>query len=108
VKEESKHFSIIDEGFDVEGTVSGKGRLVIKGHVKGIVSGQQVVIAEEGDVQADVKVEELTIGGNYQGSIEARGTVTILASGQCAGQVSCRDLIVEAGGKLDASVTVKR
>ncbi len=108
MKEENKRFSIIDEGFSVEGSVSGKGRLVIKGRVKGVVSGQQVVIAEEGEVRADVKVDELTIGGSYQGRIDAGGTVTILASGRCAGEVSCRDLIVEQGGKLDASVSVKR
>ncbi len=108
MKEENRRFSIIDEGFSVEGTVSGKGRLVIKGHVKGMVSGQRVVIAEEGDVQADVRVVELTIGGNYRGSIEAEGSVTILASGRCTGKVSCRDLIVEPGGKLNASVTAKR
>ncbi len=108
MKEENKSFSIIDEGFNVEGSVSGKGRLVIKGKVKGSVSGQQVVIAEEGDVQADIQVAELTVGGNFKGRIKAEGRVTILASGRCAGEVFCRDLVVEPGGKLDAGVHVKR
>ena len=38
----SKKFSIIDEGFTVDGTVTGKVRLVIKGTVKGAVNGDNV------------------------------------------------------------------
>ncbi len=108
MNEIKKTFSIIDEGFRVEGAVSGQGRLVIKGHIKGSVTGQQVVIAEEGNVIADARVEEMTIGGRYEGSITARGSVTILAGGRCYGDVSCHDLIVEPGAKINAKVTIRR
>jgi cytoskeletal protein CcmA (bactofilin family) len=105
VKTDQKKFSIIDEGFTVDGTVTGKGRLVIKGKVKGAVTGDSVVIAEEGVVTADTKASELTIGGSFEGQVEAAKALIILSTGKCAGNVKCRDLVVEAGGVLNAEVT---
>lgn len=107
MKSDAKKFSIIDEGFTVDGTVTGKGRLVIKGVVKGAVTGDNVVIAEEGVVRADAKANELTIGGSFEGQVETQNALIILATGKCSGQVTCRDLVVEAGGVLNAEVTCK-
>lgn len=107
MKSDAKKFSIIDEGFTVDGTVTGKGRLVIKGVVKGAVTGDNVVIAEEGVVQADAKANEVTIGGSFEGQVEAQNALIILSTGKCSGQVTCRDLVVEAGGMLNADVTCK-
>ncbi len=107
MKGDQKKFSIIDEGFTVEGTVIGKGRLVIKGTVKGALSGDNVVIAEEGAVYAEVRAAEMTIGGLFDGQVEVQKALTVLATGKCSGQVKCHDLIVEAGGILNASVTCK-
>ena len=105
MKEDHKKFSIIDEGFIVEGTVTGKGRLVIKGTVKGAVSGENVVIAEEGAVYAETKAETMTIGGLFDGQVDVDKELIILATGKCSGQVKCKDLVVEAGGLLNAAVT---
>ena len=107
MKEDDKKFSIIDEGFTVEGTVTGKGRLVIKGTVKGTVRGDNVVIAEEGTVCAETQAAVMTIGGTFDGQLEVEKELTILASGKCSGQIQCRDLVVEAGGLLNATVACK-
>jgi cytoskeletal protein CcmA (bactofilin family) len=104
VKEDPKKFSIIDEGFTVEGKVVGKGRLVIKGIVKGAVTGDNVVIAEGGAVYADAHANEMTIGGLFEGYVEAGKALVILSTGKCTGEVKCHDLVVEAGGKLNATV----
>lgn len=104
-KEDQKKFSIIDKGFTVEGTVAGTGRLVIKGTVKGEVNGDNVVIAEEGRVEAGARCAEMTIGGRFNGQVDVSKTLVILSTGACSGQVTCKDLVVEAGGRLDATVT---
>ena len=105
MKSDPKKFSIIDEGFTVEGMVVGKGRLVIKGTVKGSVSGDNVVIAEEGAVYAEAKANSMTIGGSFDGEIEVNKQLVILSTGNCSGKVKCSDLVVEAGGLLNAEVT---
>lgn len=106
-KDDQKKFSIIDEGFTVDGTVTGKGRLVIKGTVKGAVTGDNVVIAENGAVFADAQAKEITVGGTFDGKIEAEKTLIILSTGKCSGDVKCHDLVVEAGGALNANVECK-
>lgn len=106
-KEDQKKFSIIDKGFTVDGTVAGAGRLVIKGVVKGAVSGDNVVIAEDGTVQAEARCSEMTIGGYFDGQVEVTKALVILSTGRCSGQVTCKDLVVEAGGRLNATVTCR-
>ena len=69
MKNESKDFSIIDKELTIDGTVSTKGRLIIKGVVKGTLVGQNVIIAEEGAVYADAKVGSITIGGIFEGEV---------------------------------------
>jgi len=64
-----------------------------------------VVIAEEGAVYADTKVASMTIGGKFEGEISASKELVILSTGSCSGKVICKDLTVERGGVLNASVS---
>lgn len=104
MKSDNKKFSIIDEGFTVEGTVIGKGRLVIKGTVKGSLNGDNVVIAEEGAVYAQARANEMTIGGKFDGDIDVEKALVVLSTGKCSGKIKCGDLVVEAGAALNATV----
>jgi len=105
VVKKSKNLSIVDDGQTIEGTVSCKGRLVIKGCVKGTITGETVIIAKEGTAYADTKADSLTIGGTFEGEINASEELIILSTGNCAGKVVCKNLVVEAGGILNAEVT---
>jgi len=105
VADKSKNFSLIDKGLIVEGTVSCKGKLIIKGTVKGTLSGEIVIIAEEGAAYTDAQVRSMTIGGTFEGNLKASEELIILSSGVCSGQVVCKDLVVEAGGILNAEVS---
>ena len=104
MKSKSKDFSIIDKELTVDGKVTTKGKLVIKGVVKGTLTGDVVVIAEEGAVYADTKVSSMTIGGIFEGEVEASNELIILPTGKCSGRVVCRDFVVEPGGMLNAQV----
>lgn len=105
MKSESKNFSIIDKELSVDGTVSTKGKLIVKGIVKGTIVGENVVIAEEGAVYADAKVTSITIGGTFEGEVRASKELIILSTGHCKGKIVCNDFVVEAGGNLNAQVT---
>lgn len=107
MKDQGNKFSIIDDDMTVDGSIVGRGNLVVKGSVKGTLEGDSVVISEEGRVAADTKVQTLTIGGRFEGRVETTGQLVVLATGRCSGEVVCGDLVVEAGGRLDARVTCK-
>jgi cytoskeletal protein CcmA (bactofilin family) len=102
---DSKDFSIIDKELTVDGTVSTKGRLIIKGVVKGTLIGETVIIAEEGAVYADAKVKSMTIGGTFEGEVRASNELILLSTGNCSGKIVCKDFVVETGGILNAQVT---
>ena len=103
--DKSKNFSLIDKGLVVEGTVSCKGKLIIKGTVKGTLSGEMVIIAAEGAAYTDAQVRSMTIGGTFEGNLKASEELIILSSGVCSGKIVCKDLVVEAGGILNAEVS---
>jgi cytoskeletal protein CcmA (bactofilin family) len=97
-------FSVIDTDMDVEGSLSCDGRLVIRGSVKGSIKAEGVVISDNGVVYADTKVKNMVVGGKFEGDIAATDEVTILSTGVCSGKVECKNLVIEAGGIINAEV----
>ena len=100
----SEPVSIIEKRFTVEGTVSWKGMLLVKGTVKGKLLGDSMIITEEGAVYAETEVKRLSIGGVFEGIARASSGLTLLSTGNCKGKIICRDLVVEEGGILNAEV----
>ena len=100
----SKEFSIIDKDLTVEGNLSSKGKLVIKGTVRGRLNGETVIIAEEGAVYAETNIASMTIAGVFEGDVTASKELVILSTGRCSGKVVCKDLMIEARGVLNAQV----
>ena len=98
------NITIIDEGLTVEGDISGSGELIIRGTVRGKLSGERVTIAPGGAVFADVRAAHVTIAGSCQGKMEVHGEVSVMGSGSCQGEVRCVDLVVEEGARLNARV----
>ena len=98
------NLSIIDRDLRIDGSLTSRGKLIIKGSLKGTIDGEIVVIANEGKVDADAKVSSMTIGGSFRGEISATKELIILSTGRCEGKVRCKDLIVENGGILNAEV----
>ena len=105
MKDKGNKFSIIDIGMTVDGSVVGNGNLVVNGTVKGTLSGESVVISEEGHIAADTQARTMTVGGRFEGRVETSGQLVILSTGKCSGEIICGDLVVEAGGRLDAKVS---
>ncbi|MCP4116835.1 MAG: polymer-forming cytoskeletal protein [Desulfobacteraceae bacterium] len=101
------NLSIIDRELKIDGSIVSRGKLIIKGSLRGAIEGETVIIAEDGDVHSDARVTSMTIGGSFEGDIYASKELIILSTGSCAGKVECKDLIVENGGILNAEVTCK-
>jgi cytoskeletal protein CcmA (bactofilin family) len=105
VKNTAKEFSIIDNDLTVEGILSSKGKLVVKGTVRGQLDGETVIIAKEGAVYAETKVSSMTVAGIFEGNVKASEELVILSTGKCSGRVVCKDLVIEAKGILNAQVS---
>ncbi len=104
IGKKSKNISIVDKGLSAEGTFTTPGKLIVKGTIKGKLKCEEVIIAQEGAVYAVAEVGRITIAGKFDGEVSAAEELMILPTGKCSGKVTCRDLVVEAGGKLNAEV----
>lgn len=105
MKKSSKNISIIDKGELVDGTLACKGRLVVNGTVKGNLEGDNVIVSQDGVIHAETTVNNMTLGGEFQGRIRVAQELIILSTGKCSGNVFCKSIVMEAGGQLNASVT---
>lgn len=99
-----KGLSIIDKGCQVEGTLNVKGKLIVAGSLKGTLIGNTVVTAEGSRVDAVAEVREMIIGGECQGDITVYESLRILSTGVFSGKMTCKNIALEAGGKLDGRV----
>ncbi len=105
MKQRSKNISIIDKGELVDGTLACKGRLVVNGTVKGNLEGDNIIVSQDGIIKADTKVNNMTLGGTFEGRIRVAQELIILSTGNCSGKIFCKNIVMEAGGMLNASVT---
>jgi cytoskeletal protein CcmA (bactofilin family) len=96
--------SIIEKDCLVEGTVNVNGKLIVAGSLKGTIAGNTVVTVEGSRVEATAKVRNMTIGGTFEGEAIVYESLRILSTGTFSGNLSCKNITLDAGGKLDGRV----
>jgi cytoskeletal protein CcmA (bactofilin family) len=96
--------SIIDSGLKITGVFSYMGKLIVNGMIEGMVTGENLVIAEGGIVVAKVDVQSVSVGGRFEGELTAQDKVVILPTGVCSGKFLCKSLIVEDGGLINGDI----
>ena len=104
MKKRPNDFSLIDNGLNVEGTIRCKGKLIVKGILRGQVEVDDIVIAEGGSVHAELKAQKASIGGQFEGTIKETGELIVLSTGNCTGHIQCDVLILEPGGILNGEI----
>lgn len=89
----------------VRGALSGQEDLVIEGRVEGSVSlSGHLVVAESGDVEADVEIESIAVHGRVRGDISASRSITIERGAQVSGNVKAPRVIINDGAHFDGAV----
>lgn len=92
---------VVGRGISLQGTVADAERLVVEGNVESqMIQAAELHIAQSGVFKGEVQVEDADIAGAFDGTITARGSLTIRASGRVSGTVRCRRFSVEEGGQL--------
>lgn len=96
---------VVGRGITLQGTVTDAERLVVEGTVDSkMIQAAEVVVAQTGMFKGEVEVEVAEIVGTFDGSITARGSLTLRSTGTITGTVRCRRLSVEEGGQLSGRV----
>ena len=89
----------------VRGSLSGDEDLVVEGRVEGSVSlSGHLVVAESGEVEADLEIESIAVLGHVQGDIVASRSITIERGARVSGNVRAPRVIIHDGAHFDGAV----
>jgi cytoskeletal protein CcmA (bactofilin family) len=92
---------VVGRGISLQGTVADAERLVVEGTVESqMIQAAELFVAQTGVFKGEVQVEEAEIAGLFDGTITARGSLVIRATGKVNGIARCRRLSVEDGGQV--------
>ncbi len=101
--------AFLGDGTEFEGLLSFDGTVRIDGRFKGeIQTNDTLIIGESGHVEAEVKAGQCIIMGGMVGNIHAAGKVEIASSGKMNGNILTPVLIVQEGGLIEGSISMKK
>ncbi len=102
--------TIIGEKISIEGSIQGKGDLVIDGSVKGSIELEEyhLTVGPKGQVEADIHADNVTISGRMTGNIKASCKVEITKDADFNGDIKAKRISVEDGAYLKAAIELER
>jgi cytoskeletal protein CcmA (bactofilin family) len=96
---------IVGHGISVHGTVQDAERLVVEGTVEAtMIQAAELSVAPGGTFKGEAEVEDAEIAGTMDGTLTARGSLTVRATGKVLGTARCRRLQVEDGGQITGKI----
>ena len=92
---------VVGRGISLQGTVQDAERLVVEGTVEAsMIHATELSIAPGGVFKGEVEVEDAEVAGTIDGTLTARGSLQVRATGKVLGTARCRRLQVEDGGQI--------
>lgn len=92
---------VVGRGISLQGTVADAERLEVEGTVESqMIQAAELLVAASGVFKGEVQVDEAEVAGLFDGTITARVSLTIRATGRVNGIARCRRLSVEEGGQV--------
>ncbi len=97
---------VVGRGISVQGTVQDAERLVVEGTVEAnMINGlNELSIAQGGIFKGEVEVDQAEVAGTIDGTLVARHTLIVRATGRVVGTARCRRLQVEDGGQITGRI----
>lgn len=107
-KSEKAATSVIDQGCEITGRINFVGTLILNGRFQGeMVSSDVLVVAAEGELEANVEVGTAIISGQIKGNIVARERVELQATARVVGDIESPVLMLEEGVAFDGRCKMK-
>ncbi len=96
---------VVGRGISVQGTVQDAERLVVEGTVEAtMINANELSIAPGGVFKGEVEVDDAEVAGTIDGTLVARATLIVRATGRVLGTARCRRLQVEDGGQITGRI----
>ena len=100
--------SVFGSAIALQGDLSGQEDIIVRGQFRGKINlpGNDLMVAEGGLVEAEVRVRNITVKGEVNGSIAAAGKITIERTGRVKGDLSASVISIEDGAQFKGAVKV--
>ena len=96
---ENGEVTIVGAGARLEGNVVSAGSLRIDGQVKGQINADgDVSLSPQSQVEADIRAENVNVGGRFKGNIIVKNKAQLARGGRIDGNITSKTLVVEEGG----------
>jgi len=96
---------VVGRGISLQGTVQDAERLVVEGTVEAsMIHATELAISPGGVFKGEIEVEEAEVAGTIDGTLTARGSLVVRATGRVLGTARCRRLQVEDGGQITGRI----
>ena len=96
---------VVGRSIALSGRIESCEKLIVEGTVETEMSGcRELEIARTGVFKGTAEVESADISGTVEGTLTARGVLTLRASGRVQGNISYGQLEIERGGTLIGDV----
>ena len=92
---------IVGREIELSGNISACDRLVVEGSVEAELKDcREIEIAGTGTFKGSAAIEMAEISGNFEGTLTARDTLIVRASGRVTGTIRFGKLEIERGGEV--------
>ena len=99
----------LDRGTAFKGEVTFEETLRIDGKFEGAIrSGKNLIIGESADVDAEIEVEALYIGGRLKGSAKTSGRIELSSEARVEADLTTAILVVEEGAVFEGQCSMQR
>ncbi len=98
--------TVIGSTIKIKGNFHGKGDIVVEGLIEGsLKTDANIYISEKANVSANVTAGDLIINGRVEGDIKALNFVKLGASAQIVGNISCQEISIEKGARVNGQIS---
>ena len=106
---QSRQLATIGPSIHIKGELTGEEGLIIDGQVEGTINlkNNDLIIARNGQIQADVFAKTITIEGRLHGDLNGKEKVTIRASGDVRGNIISPRVVLEDGARFKGSIDMQ-
>lgn len=100
----------IGERITIEGSIRGEENLVIEGAMKGNIEmgKHNFSIGPRGRVDGDIHAQDVSINGQFKGTVEASGKVAVTKEADFNGEIKAKSFSVEDGAYFKGVVELDR
>ncbi len=99
--------TFLGKGSTIEGNIKVEHSLRIDGKVKGdVTSGDTLVVGSEGEINGNVHVKNLVLGGKIAGTVLAPGRTVLEAHSELQGELKTGKLVIDEGAVFDGKCSM--